>query len=224
MSALIDNSNSVNIGKLVKRYPFDYLVGLIETAGTCWPLKRNIRALLNRLYYFQKGIDVYLKAIINRELPTLAQDFHMYIEGKHQEGLEEAENKKFQNPVRFSYIESYKYLLIEECFFSLVSMTSEAIIGEMAKYLNKNSGTDLNSSYTIIKILERLGWMQVYFTLHKNTYTNSMIKYLMAKLKPLLLALEEPAIFAVYGPIPKEAILSKILTGNIGHFYEQHAP
>jgi hypothetical protein len=29
MSSLIDNGNSVNIGKLVKRYPFDYLVALI---------------------------------------------------------------------------------------------------------------------------------------------------------------------------------------------------
>ena len=52
MSTLIDNSNPVNIGKLVKRYPFDYLVGLIEKTKTCWPLRRNIRALINRLYYF----------------------------------------------------------------------------------------------------------------------------------------------------------------------------
>ena len=66
MSSLIDNSNPVNIGKLIKRYPFDYLVGLIEKSRICWPLRRNIRALINRLYYFHKGIELYLKPIIGR--------------------------------------------------------------------------------------------------------------------------------------------------------------
>lgn len=66
MSSLIDNNNSVNIGKLVKRYPFDLLVTYLETARSCWPLKRNVRALINRLYYFQKGVDVYLKPILSR--------------------------------------------------------------------------------------------------------------------------------------------------------------
>ena len=66
MASLIDNNNSVNIGKLIKRYPFDYLIALTESARTCWPLKRNLRALLNRLYYFQHGIDVYLKPILNK--------------------------------------------------------------------------------------------------------------------------------------------------------------
>ena len=35
MSSLIDNNNAVNIGKLVKRYPFDLLVTYIEQAKTC---------------------------------------------------------------------------------------------------------------------------------------------------------------------------------------------
>lgn len=66
MSSLIDNSNSVNIGKLIKKYSFEHLIGMIETSGKCWALKRNIRALINRLYYFQKGVDIYLKGIISR--------------------------------------------------------------------------------------------------------------------------------------------------------------
>lgn len=52
MASLIDCRNIVNIGKLVKRYPFDALVSHLEAAGTCWPLKRNLRAFINRLYYF----------------------------------------------------------------------------------------------------------------------------------------------------------------------------
>lgn len=52
LESLIDDKNGVNMGKLKKRFPFDTLVDWIEAAGTCWPLKRNIRAFLNRLYYF----------------------------------------------------------------------------------------------------------------------------------------------------------------------------
>lgn len=88
MSSLIDNNNSVNIGKLVKRYPFDLLVTYLEASKSCWPLKRNVRALINRLYYFQKGVDVYLKPILSRELPNLVQDLHAYILIKHEENVE----------------------------------------------------------------------------------------------------------------------------------------
>ena len=83
MSSLIDNSNPVNIGKLIKKYSFERLVNLIEVSGKCWALKRNLRGLINRLYYFQKGVDVYLKPIISREIPNLAEDLHLYILSKH---------------------------------------------------------------------------------------------------------------------------------------------
>ncbi len=52
MASLIDCHNVVNIGKLVKRYPFDLLVSYLSASGSCWPLKRNLRAFINRLYYF----------------------------------------------------------------------------------------------------------------------------------------------------------------------------
>ncbi len=50
LESLIDDKNSVNMGKLKKRFPFDTLVDWIRAAKNCWPLKRNIRAFLNRLY------------------------------------------------------------------------------------------------------------------------------------------------------------------------------
>ena len=52
MESLIDDKNGVNMGKLKKRFPFDTLVDWVEASQQCWPLKRNIRAFLNRLYYF----------------------------------------------------------------------------------------------------------------------------------------------------------------------------
>lgn len=53
LSSLIDDSNTVNMGKLKKRYPFDFLLACLRESRNCWPLKRNIRSFLNRLYYFQ---------------------------------------------------------------------------------------------------------------------------------------------------------------------------
>ena len=94
---------------------------------------------------------------------------------------------------------------------------------EIAKYLNKNANSDLQASYNIFKILERLGWLQLYFTEHKNTYSNSMIKFLLSKLKPLTLNLTEPNIFAIYGDYSednKAHIVDKIICGNIGKFYD----
>lgn len=52
MVSLIDGKCEVNMGKLVKKFPFETLVEWIEVSKKCWPLKRNIRAFLNRLYYF----------------------------------------------------------------------------------------------------------------------------------------------------------------------------
>lgn len=55
-ASLIDDNNTVNMGKIIKKFPLNKLVRYITDAGTCWPLKRNIRTLINRLYYFQPEI------------------------------------------------------------------------------------------------------------------------------------------------------------------------
>lgn len=67
------------MGKLLKKFPFEFLVRLIKECKTCWPLKRNIRAFLNRLYYFQPEIETYMKAIINLEVANIIQDLNYYI-------------------------------------------------------------------------------------------------------------------------------------------------
>lgn len=56
MVSLIDGKCEVNMGKLVKKYPFKDLVEMLKEADRCWPLKRNIRAFMNRLYYFEPEI------------------------------------------------------------------------------------------------------------------------------------------------------------------------
>jgi hypothetical protein len=43
---------------------------------------------------------------------VLVSDLHLYLLSKHAADPDAVENKKFRNPVRFSYLESYRYLLI----------------------------------------------------------------------------------------------------------------
>ena len=66
MVSLIDDQCKVNSGKLIKKFPFETLVANIERAGRCWPLKRNLRALLNRLYYFEPEVETYMSFIIDK--------------------------------------------------------------------------------------------------------------------------------------------------------------
>lgn len=79
LQSLIDDSNSVNMGKLQKRFPFETLVEYIKECQNCWPLKRNIRAFLNRLYYLQPEIETYMKSIIDNELDNVIKDLNFYI-------------------------------------------------------------------------------------------------------------------------------------------------
>ena len=79
MESLIDDRCVVNMGKLKKRYPFEKLLEWLRRADTCWPLKRNIRAFLNRLYYFEPEIEVYMKEIVDKELDNIINDLNWYI-------------------------------------------------------------------------------------------------------------------------------------------------
>lgn len=124
--------------------------------------------------------------------------------------------------MRFSYIESYRYLLIEESFFTLISMTSKEVTDEIVKYLNKNGTSDIQTAYNVFKIIERLGWIQQYFTRNANVYSNSMIKFLLTKLKPIILSLDEPSLFKAKSSdasVEREEFIIKLFSGRIGKFY-----
>jgi hypothetical protein len=84
-----------------------------------------------------------------------------------------------------------------------------------------------------------LAWLQQFFTLNKNVYSNSLIKYILSKIKPLLLSLEDKAIFehglnAAALPSDdrdsstfkssREVLVNRLLSGNIGKFFEEHSP
>jgi hypothetical protein len=95
MISLIDDGCKVNAGKLVKKFPFDKLVEYIKIADTCWPLKRNIRGLLNRLYYCKPDILSYSATIIKDEIDNIITDLNEYILVKCKTNAEIFESQYF---------------------------------------------------------------------------------------------------------------------------------
>ena len=108
-----------------------------------------------------------------------------------------------------------------------MALTNESIMEAVTKHLNKTCTSDIQPSHNILKIVERLGLLQKFFTDHKNTYTNSMIKFLLSKMKPLLLSLDDP-IYAFYGDVSsqeqKEEAVHRILSGDVAIFFVENQP
>ena len=86
VTCLVDHNNIVNIGKFIKRFPFEKLCNFIESCGECWFLKRNIRATLNRIFYFSTGTNAYIMMILKHEIPSIIKDLDAYIRIKIQKG------------------------------------------------------------------------------------------------------------------------------------------
>lgn len=82
INSLIDQNNTVNIGKLIKRFTFEQLVKWISASQNCWILKRNLRAIINRMYYFSVGTNIYLSLIISEEIPNIINDLDRFIIAK----------------------------------------------------------------------------------------------------------------------------------------------
>lgn len=79
---------------------------------------------------------------------------------------------------------------MEETIFAIFNLaTRESVVQQIVQYLNEFAVADLQSSYNWFRIAERLAWLQQFFTTNKNVYSNSLIKYILSKIKPILLAL-----------------------------------
>lgn len=236
LQSLIDDKNSVNMGKLKKRFPFDTLVDWVRASKNCWPLKRNIRAFLNRLYYFEPEVEIYMKKIIGFELDNVIEDLNQYILIKCKSNYAEFEGYIFENPVRFSYLESYLYLNLEENLFTLYELTTrKKIEEEMKTILHPIDNSSNDGPYNFIRICERLGWIKNYFADKKNVYTNSFIKFLLNKFRSIINDFDDniylPGMNIANGlgraptkPEKEKArvgLIEKIMNGDIGTFFVQ---
>jgi hypothetical protein len=95
-----------------------------------------------------------MKKIIGFELNNIIKDLNYYI-GIKCKSYAEFESLKFENPVRFSYLESYLYLNLEENLFTLYTLTtSQKIEAEMKNILHPiEQGPDAHvGPYNFIRI------------------------------------------------------------------------
>lgn len=224
------------MGKLKKRYPFGDLLLWLRISDTCWPLKRNIRAFLNRLYYFQPEIEVYMKQIVGKELDNIINDLNWYILIKCKSNISEIENYMFNDAVRFTYLESYLYLNLEQNLFTLYMLaTDPKIKDEMQNILHPLDNSDNTGPKNFIRICERLGFIKNYFSDKKNIYTNSFIKYLLHEFEAVISEFDDE----IYMPgmnlqgdqlrapkksekeVARKFLINKIMRGDIGTFFVQ---
>lgn len=192
LNSLIDHNNSVNVGKLIKRFPFELLNDCIIAAQDCWILKRNIRAVINRMYYFNVGTNAYLSLIIFKEIPAIIDDLDMFIaiKTRPQEEVDRLENAIYENPIRFNYMESHFYLNLEENIFTLFSMLNTSELYDELEKIVKSPSEPEGLSHNLIRIAERLGPIKRYFKRHQNVNTNAKIKFLQSKLAALLMSIK----------------------------------
>jgi len=130
-----------------------------------------------------------MKTIIGFELDNIINDLNQFIIIKSRPTSVEFEGYIFENPVRFSYLESYLYLNLEENLFTLYELTTRNTIQEEMKTILHPIEIDSNSNvgpYNFIRICERLGWIKNYFADKKNVFTNSFIKFLLNKFKLII--------------------------------------
>ncbi len=156
-----------------------------------------------------------------------------FIEIKCRGNAADYENQVFENPVRFSYLESYLYLNLEENLLTLYTLvTNKKLEDEIKNYLHSSSEKGFDDHYNFIRICERLGWIKTYFNGKKNIYTSSLLKFLMAKFKSIINEFDDlvysqgmamlsgkPQRTKQEKEMARVTLIDKIMAGDIGTFY-----
>lgn len=80
-SSLIEGDNKVNIGKCKQVHSYKFLLDLLcmPRAKSCYPLRRNVRAYINRLYYSDNDYENLNEHILNTEIPLIIDDLDAII-------------------------------------------------------------------------------------------------------------------------------------------------
>lgn len=105
-------------------YSFEEIIKLMSLSNNCWPLKKYLRAYINRMFY--KNTHNISKGFIMNDLTTIVQDLQEIIDIRTDSRYSYMNMATIINPIRFKYLSSYIYLYLEEILLTL-------------KYVLKNS-------------------------------------------------------------------------------------
>jgi hypothetical protein len=140
---------------------------------------------INKLYYVQLSLDCYFKDITEIELDNYIYTLNVFIQIKYSSRALQFEAQQLENPVRFSYMETYMYLSLEEVLNSMQELFYKPkVIEELNSTVEELvlSG-NLDLAYKFLRILERLGCIRNYFTDKKTVYTVSLIKHIQSLMR-----------------------------------------
>lgn len=80
LGILIEDDNKVNIGKCTQIHPYRELLRFVVKAKRCWPLKRNVRAYINKLYYGLGTFAGIMELIKIEEFDVILYDLDYFIQ------------------------------------------------------------------------------------------------------------------------------------------------
>lgn len=139
-SLLIEDHNEINAGKCKHMHPFPSLLGILWAAKRCWPLKRYVRAYVNRLYYSFDDFENLSQFIIENDLAIIITDLTAIIQiRKSSKYFDNFKDVKLVNQLRYTYLLSYLYLYLEEILITLNTIfNKERFLYDLEDILNYN--------------------------------------------------------------------------------------
>lgn len=81
-SLLIEDNNEINAGKCKNMHPYKNLIQILNESGRCWPLKRYVRAYVNRLYYAQPEYEGVSQILIEHDFNNIISDLSAILDIK----------------------------------------------------------------------------------------------------------------------------------------------
>ena len=100
-SSLVEGPNEVNMGKCRQVHSYNMLLDILKLSKICYPLKKNVRAYMNRLYYVESDYENISEHVIKSEIPLFIDDLDNLIMLKI--GEPKLSQIHLKNPIRFKY-------------------------------------------------------------------------------------------------------------------------
>lgn len=161
LGILIEDGNKINVGKCTQIHPFYHLLKFVSFARHCWPLKRNLRSYLNKLYYCHDDYNGIMELIKIEEFDNFLYDLDYFIVLTLCEPT--LPEVRMKNPIRFTYLQTFLYLNIEEVLISLHHMfTNQQMLTYVQKHLVRTFDvSNFQSHLKFLRLIERLQFIKI---------------------------------------------------------------
>ncbi|KAM3147677.1 hypothetical protein pb186bvf_000005 [Paramecium bursaria] len=162
-SQLIEDNHKINLKKCRRMHSYNQLITLLSVSEQCWPLKRHLRAYLNRLYY-TGDVNISL-GFIKTDIYTILDDLQNIIDIKSDQAFSFMNLTIIQNPIRYKYLITYIYLYLEELLLSLyLVFNNEQFLEDFEEsLLSQQKAGSLILHFQLFDLTNKLIMMERYY-------------------------------------------------------------